>query len=99
MDVRCADLSGSNMAIAAYNASTITANETVANNLTGYWAIDSRQGSIINCQGIIISGANSVFTVKEGGTIIASGANLSEIANSKYSKDPNQVTADGIIYN
>lgn len=99
MDVRCADLSGSAVAIVAYHASTITANETVANNLTGYWAVDSRQGSTVNCQGILIDGVNSVFTVAEGGTIIASGAKLANVINTVYNVEPNTVSSKGIIYN
>ena len=99
MDVRHADLSNSATAIAAYHASTVTANEAVVNNHTGYWVVDSRQGSTINCQGIKINGANSVFYIAEGGTIIASGAVLENIKNSKYSDTPNEVSADGIIYN
>ena len=99
MDVRHADLSGSSRAIVAYHASTVTANETVANNLTGFWAIDSRQGSTINCQGMTIDGVNSVFNIEEGGTIVASGAVLENVTGSKYSDTPNEVSANGIIYN
>ena len=99
MDVRCADLSGSRTAIVAYHASTITANETIANTLTGFWVIDSRQGSIINCQGIKINGANSVFNIAEGGTIIASQAVLENVKNTIFSTTPNMTSKDGIIYN
>ena len=99
MDVRCADLSGSSRAIVAYHASTVTANETIANNISGFWAVDSRQGSIVNCEGIIMNWVNSVFNINEGGTIVSSGAILENVANSKYSNTPNEVSADGIIYN
>ncbi len=99
MDVRHADMSGSNRAIVAYHASTVTANEANANNMQGFWAVDSRQGSVINCQGFKINGANSVFTVKEGGTIVASGCVTENIEHSIFSVTPNEVSADGIIYN
>ena len=99
MDVRHADLSGSFRAIVAYNASTVTANETVANNLTGFWAIDSREGSVVNCRDIKIDGANSVFNIEDGGTIIAVGAVLENIAKAVYSKAPNELTSEGVIYN
>ena len=99
IDIRCANLSGSRSAIVAYHASTITANEAIANHLTGFWAVDCRQGSTINCQGIQINGVNSVFNIAEGGTVIASGAVLENIQHTKFSATPNQISADGIIYN
>ncbi len=101
MDVRHADLSGSFRAIVAYHASTITANDAVANNLTSsnHWAIDSRQGSIVNCQGIKVNGAYSVFYIQEGGTIVATGAVLENIGKSIYFGTPNTVSGNGIIYN
>ena len=99
MDVRHADMSGSNRAIVAYHASTVTANEANANNMQGFWAVDSRQGSVINCQGFKINGANSVFNVKEGGTIVASDCVTENIEHSIFSVTPNEVSANGIIYN
>ncbi len=99
IDARLADLSGSFNAITAYHASTVTANGTIAEQLSGFWAIDSREGSTVNCQGLVINGANSVFHVDVGGTIIATGAQLENVVNSIYCKTPNEVTNEGIIYN
>ena len=99
MDVRHADMSGSGRAIVAYHASTVTANEANANNMQGSWAVDSRQGSVINCQGFKINGANSVFYIGEGGTIIASGHVAENIEHSIFKSTPNETSADGIIYN
>ena len=101
MDIRSADLSGSFRAIVAYHASTITANEAIINGTTAtnYWAIDSRQGSTINCYGIKISNVNFVFYILEAGTIIATNASLENIGRITYSKTTNEVTGDGIIYN
>lgn len=99
MDVRHADMSGSGRAIVAYHASTVTANEANANNMRGSWTIDSRQGSIINCQGIKINGANSIFHIDEGGTIIATGYVAENIEHSIFSSTPNETSKEGIIYN
>lgn len=98
MDVRMADLSNSVCAIAAYHASTVAANETTANNLSGAWAVDSRQGSTVDCQGIKMDGLIGGFMVLEGGTIIANRANVKNVSNVLYNSETNALTKNGVIY-
>jgi hypothetical protein len=97
MDVRHADLSGSKTGIAAYHASTVTANETDANNIETLVA-DAQYGSLINCQAIACDTVADAFRVTGGATIVASGAAITNVSGTKYSQDSNTMTANGVIY-
>ena len=98
IDVRKADLSDSACAIATYHASTVAANETIANNISGEWAVDSRQGSTIDAQGIVMDTVKGAFMVLEGGTIVASKANVTNVSDTLYNSEVNTLTANGVIY-
>ena len=99
MDVRHADLSNSKHAILAYNASSVTANEAVVSNTSkSAWAVISGQGSIVNCDQLNVDNVTSVFSISEGGTIIATELSAENYSNL-FSTEVNTVTADGIIYN
>lgn len=97
LDVRHADLTGSNNGIAAYHASTITANETVASSIPGTVA-DAQYGSTINCQAITAAGSKDAFKVTGGATIVATGAKVTNATGTKYSQTTNTLTANGVIY-
>ena len=97
LDVRHADLTGSNNGIAAYHASTITANETVASSIPGTVA-DAKYGSAINCQAITAAGSKDAFKVTGGATIVATNAKVTNETGTKYSQDTNTLTANGVIY-
>lgn len=97
LDVRHADLTGSKNGIAAYHASTVTANETVASSIPGTVA-DAQYGSIINCQAITAAGSNDSFKVTGGATIVATGAKVTDATGTKYSQTTNTLTENGVIY-
>lgn len=97
LDVRHADLTGSINGIAAYHASTITANETAASSIPGTVA-DAQYGSTINCQAITAAGSKDVFKVTGGATIVAKGAKVINATGTKYSQTTNTLTANGVIY-
>lgn len=97
IDARYADLSGSKIGISAEHASTITANQTIANNIA-LVAVKSEYGSLVNCNLIAIDGAVDVFQVVGGATIITHGAQLSNITGTEKNVDMNVITSNGIIY-
>ena len=97
MDVRKADLSGSYNGMQVYNTSNMTAVETEANRIANLVA-DSREGSVLNCDVLVVNTAKDVFKVLKGGTIVATGAVLNNVKGTKYSQDINTLTANGVIY-
>ena len=97
LDVRHADLTGSNNGIAAYHASTVTANEAVASSIPGTVA-DARYGSTINCQAITAAESKDAFKVAGGAAIVATDAKVTNATGTKYSQSTNTLTANGVIY-
>ena len=97
MDVRFADVSGSYNGIQAFNTSNATAVETIANNITNIVA-DAQAGSIINCDIMTIDNVKDVFKVSKGGSIVATGAKLSNVTGTKYNVTTDIYTSNGSIY-
>lgn len=98
MDVRFADVSGSNNGLQAFNTSNMTAVETIAKNITNIVA-DSREGSVLNCAEMTIDNVKDVFKVLNGGTIIATSTSPTNVSGAVHSKTVNTVDVNGIIYN
>lgn len=97
MDVRFADVSGSNNGLQCYNTSNMTAVETIAKNITNIVA-DSREGSVLNCAEMTIDNVKDVFRVLNGGTIIAVNSKISNHSSVVYNVDVNTLNVDGVIY-
>lgn len=97
MDVRFANVSGSFNGIQSFNTSNATAVETIANNITNIVA-DARAGSIINCDSMTIDNVKDVFKVTKGGSIVATGAKLSNVAGTTYNVTTDIYTSNGTIY-
>ena len=97
MDVRFADVSGSNNGLQCFNTSNMTAVETIANNITNIVA-DSREGSVLNCAEMTIDTAKDVFKVLNGGTIIATSTAPTNVSGTLNSKETNMVDVNGVIY-
>jgi hypothetical protein len=97
MDIRFADVSGSNNGLQCFNTSNMTAVETIANNITNIVA-DSREGSVLNCAEMTIDTAKDVFKVLNGGTVIATSTSPTNVSGTLNSKERNTVDINGIIY-
>lgn len=97
MDVRFANVSGSYNGIQSFNTSNVTAVETIANDITNIVA-DARAGSIINCDIMTINNVKDVFMVSKGGSIVATGANLSNVTGTTYNVTTDIYTSNGVIY-
>lgn len=97
MDVRFANVSGSNNGLQCFNTSNMTAVETIANNITNIVA-DSREGSVINCAEMTIDNVKDVFKVLNGGTIIATSTAPTNVSGALHSKTINTVDVNGVIY-
>lgn len=97
MDVRFADVSGSNNGLQVFNTSNMTAVETIANNIANIVA-DSREGSVINCAEMTIDNVKDVFKVLNGGTIIATSTAPTNVSGTLNSKERNTVDINGVIY-
>ena len=97
MDVRFADVSGSNNGLQCFNTSNMTAVETIAKNITNIVA-DSREGSVINCSEMTIDTAKDVFKVLNGGTIIATSTAPTNVSGTLNSKERNTVDVNGVIF-
>ena len=97
MDVRFADVSGSYNGIQSFNTSNITAVETIANDITNIVA-EARAGSIINGDIMTINNVKDVFIVSKGGSIVATGANLSNVNGTTYNVTTDIYTSNGVIY-
>lgn len=97
MDVRFADVSGSNNGLQCFNTSNMTAVETIANNITNIVA-DSREGSVLNCAEMTIDTAKDVFKVLNGGTIIATSTAPTNVSGTLNSKEANTLDGNGVIY-
>lgn len=98
IDVRKADLSNSACGIVAYHVSTIAANGTIINNISGEWAVDCRQGSTVDCESMLMNTIENGFYVLEGGTIIANNASIINLTGNRYNCEINTLTNKGIIY-
>lgn len=97
LDVRCADLSGSDVGVNAQHASIITANEAILNDITSLVAT-AVYGSTVNCQGVSCDTIFAGFSVSFGGTIIANDAAITNSTGVLYNIDTNTLTASGVIY-
>ncbi len=97
MDVRFADVSGSNNGLQCFNTSNMTAVETIAKNITNIVA-DSREGSVLNCAEMTIDTVKDVFKVLNGGTIIATSTSPTNVSGTLHSKTVNTVDVNGVIY-
>jgi hypothetical protein len=102
LDIRMANLDGSDIAIQCFNASRINANGATANNTTntGY-IVQSTEGSLINCSEMTIGNPlGSIFSVSNGGTITAFNTIISGILGGKnqFSQTKNTLTHNGVIY-
>lgn len=97
IDVRFADVSDSLNGIQSYNTSNITAVETIANNIAELVA-EAREGSIVNCDSMTIDSVKDVFKVLKGGSIVATGAKLSNVTGTTYNVSTDIHTSNGTIY-
>ena len=97
MDVRFANVSGSNNGLQCFNTSNMTAVETIANNITNIVA-DSREGSVLNCAEMTIDTVKDVFKVLNGGAIIATSTVPTNVSGALHSKTINTVDVNGVIY-
>ncbi len=97
MDVRFADVSGSNNGLQVFNTSNMTAVETIANNITNIVA-DSRDGSVLNCAEMTIDTVKDVFKVLNGGTIVGTSTTPTNVSGTLHSKTINTLDVNGVIY-
>lgn len=97
MDVRFADVSGSYNGLQCFNTSNMTAVETIAKNITNIVA-DSREGSVINCAEMTIDNVKNVFQVLNGGAIVATSTEPTNVTGKIHSKTINTLDANGVIY-
>ena len=103
LDVRKADMKGSQLALDSRNLSRVNANgcEIYYCSGTKGFIVYAEAGGEVNCTDPDIQYGNThVFGVFKGGTIYAGNSKVVGVPEDKkaFSQEPNALTADGIIY-